>query len=97
MDKLWVHFGCFKARYDYLIVFTVAPITWTFELFGSFKMDQVVYCVHKGLKHLIDKLEGFLMTKKWDCLGNKQDSFSKVVFCVSPIYEDFGVHGDFNE
>ena len=36
------------------------------------------------LKYLIDDLEGYLMSKKQNFLGNNQDSFSNAVFVLLP-------------
>ena len=37
-------------------------------------------CVYKSLKLIIEAFEEYLMMKKRDCFGTKQDSFLKVVF-----------------
>ena len=37
-------------------------------------------CVYRGFKLIIEALRDYLMMKKRDCFGNKQDSFLKAVF-----------------
>ena len=64
-----------------LAVFSVACVTWTFDIFENFKTDvQAFQCVYKDLKLMVEALEDYLMLKKRDCFGNKQDSFLKAVF-----------------
>ena len=54
-----------------LIVFSVVVVTWTFDLFGNFKMkEQGIHCVPKGLKLRIDQFECCLMSKKQVGLGS---------------------------
>ena len=65
----------------FFAAFSVACVTWTFDIFGNFKMDTWTFqYVSKGFKLIIDVLGDYLMIKKRDCLDNKQDSFPKVVF-----------------
>ena len=64
-----------------LAVFNVACLIWTFDIFENFKMNTRAFqCVYKDLKLLFETLRDYLMIKKRDCLGNKQDSFSNAVF-----------------
>ena len=72
LEKLWVKFERFKARSGYLTIFSVACITWTFDIFRNFKMvARAVQSVYKGLKLIIETLGVYLMIKKQICLGNK--------------------------
>ena len=38
--------------------------------------------IYKGLKLIIKAFEDYLIMKKQVCLGNKQDSFLKIVLCM---------------
>ena len=64
-----------------LTVFSLACVTWTFDIFGNFKINvRAFQCVYKGLKLIIEALKDYLMMKKRDYFGNKQDNFLKTVF-----------------
>ena len=41
---------------------------------------RVLQCVYKSLKLIIEALKDYLMMKKRDYFGNKQDNFLKTVF-----------------
>ena len=63
-----------------LIVFNVACVIWTFDIFGSFKTNAWAFqVVYKGLKLIIEDLGDYLIMKKRDCFVNKQNRFLKVV------------------
>ena len=42
--------------------------------------SHAFHCVYKGLKLIIEALRDYLMIRKQDYLGNKQDNFSKAIF-----------------
>ena len=64
-----------------LRVFSVSCVTWTFDIFGNFKMNvRAFQYVYKGIKPIIEALRDYLMIKKRDCFSKKQDSFLKAVF-----------------
>ena len=64
-----------------LTVFSLACVTWTFDIFGKFKINvRAFQCFYKGLKLIIEALRDYLMMKNRDCFSNKQDSFLKAVF-----------------
>ena len=64
-----------------LAVFSIACVTWTFDIFGNFKTNVWTFqCVYKGFKLIIEALRDYLMMKKQDCFSNKQDIFLKTIF-----------------
>ena len=64
-----------------LTVFSVSSVTWTFDIFGNFKMNvRAFQYFYKGIKPIIEALRDYLIMNERDCLGNKQDSFPTIVF-----------------
>ena len=87
LENIWVKFECFRARFDCLIVFSIAWVTWIFDIFRHFKMDARDFqYIYKSLKLIIEALEDYLMMKKRDCFGNKQNSFLKTVFMLVRLW-----------
>ena len=88
LDKFQIHFGCIKRMSGYLIIFIVPPVTWIFNLFWSFKMEEkVVHCVPKGLKHLIDELKGYLICKNKIAWATNKIVFLWQFLCCFHIWD----------
>ena len=68
--------------------FSLAYLTWTFDIFGNFKTNTRAFqCVYRGFKLIIEVLRDYLMMKKRDCFSNKQDSFLKAVFMHDRLWK----------
>ena len=79
---------CQRSWNYYLTGFDVACVTWSFDIFGSFKMKaQTFQFVYKGLRLIIESLKHYLMIKKRDFLDDKQDRFLRQ-FCSYSVMEN---------
>ena len=83
------HFLKSKKPCDFKIfhnfdIFGVAPVTWTSDIFGNFKMkEQYIHCIYKILELMIEALGGYLLSKKQGCLVCKQGGLESCRFFIN--------------